>query len=566
MSDQLDLVAEMGRDFAASMDIESTLRLGLERIANTMDAEGGALFLLDDGEKNLVCEASYGPVDITGLTLGAAEGIVGRTVTNDVSEIVRDVSKDPNFDQSVDEGSGFTTRSILCAPLSVKDQHLGAIEMVNKKGGDGLFTDGDLSLLATLATSAGLAILNARMAEELVEKEKMRRELELAGEIQRSLLPPPAEDAAFPVAGINLPARVVSGDFFDFFTLEDGRIAFTLADVSGKGMNASLMMAKTASLFRCLGKERPYPGQLLARINTEINETAARGMFVTMLAGIYDPQTGCVRFANAGHEPPLFFARDGSITDYPADMPPVGILPDLAGDGVPPEMEVALDGGAFYVFTDGVTEGYIAEGVELGSDGFQKMIREGADALPGARIEAIANRVKAVGPTLRDDLTILVIDDGAAAAHRIENPPPATAVVHGDNVASLSVGARAENLKLVRRLVEASATSCGFSKDTAHDVVLAVDEACQNVIRHAYGGRDDGEMIIEVGRDGSEFLVKIRDFAPTIDPATVKPRDLDDVRPGGLGTHFIREVMDDVTFIAPPDKTGNLLVLKKSLT
>ncbi len=97
---------------------------------------------------------------------------------------------------------------------------------------------------------------------------------------------------------MNLPARTVSGDFFDYFDLPDGRICFNLGDVSGKGINASLLMAKTSSLYRCLGKSIPDPGRLLQLINREIFETTTRGMFVTMVAGLYDPARGTVRIVH----------------------------------------------------------------------------------------------------------------------------------------------------------------------------------------------------------------------------------------------------------------------------
>lgn len=573
MTDQLDLLAEMGRDFAASGDIETLLKSGLERIAASLDAEGGALFLLDKEGARLICHASHGPVDIAGLELAAGEGIVGRAVESRRSEMVRDVSQDPSFKQSVDAESGFATRSILCAPLSVKEERIGAIEVVNKCGGDGLFTDADLQLLETLAASAGLAILNARMAEELVEKEKMRRELELAAEIQKSLLPADGPED-HPVAGVNLPARVVSGDFYDFFTLEDGRICFTLADVSGKGMNAALLMAKTASLFRCLGKETPHPGRLLARINAEIHETAARGMFVTMLAGIYNPETGRVRYANAGHEPPLFHSTDGHFEDFEATMPPVGILPDLGLGKAPEEHELQLDGGAFYVFTDGVTEGYV-NGEELGAAGFREKIMEGKASTPLDRVIAVAKCLKDEGPTLRDDVTILVVDDAAAARVRAagdlggEGQPTDDLLAGPRELATLSVAAVAESLKMVRRVVESAAVSCGLGKETTQDIVLAVDEACQNVVRHAYRDANGGEMVIAIVRDQGDFVIKIRDFAPKVDLEKIHPRALDDIRPGGLGTHFIAEVMDSVEYSHPtegPDQEkGNLLVLKKAL-
>lgn len=422
MSEQLDLLAEMARDFAASRDIEGAMARALARIAAMVGAEGGALFLLDGTAENLVCHASFGPVDINGLSVQAGQGIVGRSVADNASAMVRDVAGDPHFQGALDEKSGFTTKSILCAPMAVQGERIGAIELVNKAGGQGLFGDADLTFLEALAASAGLAILNARMAGELAEQEVMQRELALAAEIQRGLLPLPGA-VDFPVCGVNRPARVVSGDFYDYFTLYDGRIAFTLADVSGKGMNAALLMAKAASLFRCLGKEDLRPGRLLQRINAEVCETSLRGMFVTMVAGVYDPTTGRVVLANAGHEPPLLHGCDGTFTALNADAPPVGIPVELTGGGPVPEEVLQLDGGALYIFTDGVTEGYVAPGKELGDAGFKDMIVQslahGADA--ATRIDQVAACLTASGQPLRDDVTIMVIDDAGPARARIAN-------------------------------------------------------------------------------------------------------------------------------------------------
>ena len=180
-----------------------------------------------------------------------------------------DVAKDPHFSQTMDAQSGFVTRSILCAPMRLSDRAIGAIEVINRRGGDGRFAESDAHLLQVLASSAALAIANARMAESLVEHERVRRELELAAEIQRTLLPSPRPDP-FPVCGVNIPARTVSGDFYDIVPLEGSRIAFCLGDVAGKGMNAALLMAKTASLYRCLAKTTESPGALLAALDREI--------------------------------------------------------------------------------------------------------------------------------------------------------------------------------------------------------------------------------------------------------------------------------------------------------
>ncbi len=561
----------MGRDFASTLDIEASLSRAIEHITDYVDAEGGALFMLDDAGETLRCHASVGATEITGMTLNSDQGIVGRCVQSNASKIIRDVTKDPDFHGGVDEKTGYTTRSILCAPMSVKDECLGAIELINKRGGDGLFEDSDLHLLQAMSASAGMAILNARMAEALVEQERLARELELAAEIQRSLLPDQS-DKDFPIVGINHPARTVSGDFYDFFPLDDGRICFNLGDVSGKGMNAALLMAKTASLYRCLGKTIRKPGRLMARVNAEICETATRGMFVTLAGGIYDPATGVVRLSNAGHEPPLFHQPDGQFKAFPAEAPPVGITPILADGDEFPESEIQLDGGTLYIFTDGVTEGYLEDGRELEVEGFKASIRDNASLDTRGRLEVVIDLIKRGDTALRDDLTLLAIDDAAGLAMRQSDRGMAAVSSEADGgdddedlLLTLNVPSRADRLKLIRNAVSETALFCGCQKDMARDIVIAVDEACQNIIRHAYGGSPNGEIELKICRGDGELIILLRDFAETIDISKVKPRDLDDIKPGGLGTHFIREVMDDVEFLTPPLDGGNLLRMMKRL-
>ncbi len=128
-----------------------------------------------------------------------------------------------------------------------------------------------------------------------------------------------------------------------------------------------------------------------------------------------------------------------------------------------------------------------------------------------------------------------------------------------DTLLELRFPARADRLKLVRGGVRAAARMCGFNDATAQSIVLAVDEACQNVIVHGYKERADGEIILGVFRRRDGILVRLRDFAPPVDPTTIKPRALDDIRPGKLGSHFIHEIMDSVEFRPSPDGIGNLL-------
>ncbi len=235
----------------------------------------------------------------------------------------------------------------------------------------------------------------------------LQNELELAREIQASLLPAGKEN--MPVYGVNISAKELSGDFFDYFALEDGRIMFNLGDVSGKGMHAALLMAKTSSLFRCLGKKIHSPAELLKVINNEICETSIRGMFVTMVAGVYNPANGELVIVNAGNPPPVLFnatAKDKKIQLLSADAPPIGIIPSMEYEAV----DINLNKGHLYIYSDGITEGYTEDDKELGINGFVSLIAR-IDKQPAPqRLEYIIEYLSRSKKGQRDDMTLLVIE------------------------------------------------------------------------------------------------------------------------------------------------------------
>lgn len=565
--DHLDLVAELIDAFAGSEDLDATLAAALVRIATALDADAAGLFLLDgeygDADAKLVCRACFGPIDVTGLELTAAIGIPGRALKRNRTELVADAAQDPDVLKPATIGIDYDIRSMICAPLSHRDERYGVVEILNPNPDGRLFTARDAELLGLLATAAAIAIRNARLTEALLAQNRLRQELEMAADVQRNLLPPPqAPDA--PVQGLNRPARGVSGDFYDVLRLPDGRIAFALADVSGKGLNAALIMVKTATLFRSMAKRVHEPGLLLARIERELCETMAFGMFVTMVIGIYDPSSHRVRLANAGHLPPLKRNADGSFEEYPASDPPLGILCRLENDRYR-ETAFSIEGGCLYLYTDGLSEARDDDGAMLGVDGVRALIQRHAGAPPGRRLSAIAD---ALGDGVRDDLTLLVIEDSEAAAERLPARGPLRGVA---DLVAQTIPADAAQLKIVRRLVEAASREAGASVEWAQDLVLAVDEACQNIIRHGYGtaakaGAKLGEKIefsIRRAPDGLE--VELVDYAPKVAPEDCRGRALDDVRPGGLGTHLMHALTDLVQFRAPPKGAGNRLVLTKKL-
>ncbi len=538
----LELLADMTQSFASSLEIDETLRIALRKTMEYLHAEGGSIFLLVDDDQTLECRASMGPVSITGLRLGADQGIVGRAVQSNETLMIRDVSSSHNFNVAVDEDTGFLTRSVLCAPLTVRGQRLGALELINKQGDDGLFNERDRSFLTALASSAALAMLNARMAADLVEQEKVRKELEMARDIQRSLLPPDPEPWA-PIHAINIPARSVSGDLYLFFELADGRSFFALGDVSGKGVHAALFMAQAASLIRALAKMENRPGKLLARLNEDISETASRGMFITLVAGVYDPVTERVCLSNAGHEPPLYRSRDGEYTAYPASAPPLGILPDISLS----EVELQLDGGSIYIFTDGLTEGFTQDGSQFGIDGVKGAIEQYTEALPQQRLESMIAPLIDGDRPLRDDITLLLLEaeSGPLAATIEARPLP-------------------ESLKELREELRSLLQGWGLDRAIIEQMVLAVGEGAMNIVQHGFDGGDAGGRIsLEVEHRGNELRLRLLDSAPPAKHEEIRSRDLKEIRPGGLGIHFIREIMDRVEFLPAPEGWGNLLEMHK---
>lgn len=401
--DDIEFLAAFSQFFAVSRDLKATLETALAGIVQGVQAASGALYLLDQDAAELVCRTAVGPQDIRGTRASPDEGIIGRCLRRNALESV-------DGDAST-HTLGPRVGATLCAPLAADGRPFGVIQVTSDRANRG-FTTRDTNLLQIMANSAALAVANARKAEELVRQEAMEREVHLAAEIQRSLLPQPNQHY-LPIHGYNRPVRLVSGDFFDYFPLSDQRIPFALGDVSGKGINAALLMSKAASLFRCLGKRSDDPALILSILNKEIHETSSRGMFVTMVAGTYDPGTGLLRFANAGHEPPLWRKRDRSYQTFPAEAPPLGIVPDMEFWTT----EIELDGGEFYIFSDGLTEFRYGDEEELGVDGLIQMVESLADLPLAERLKALLGALDHEGWELRDDLTVLAIDDDRGRSH-----------------------------------------------------------------------------------------------------------------------------------------------------
>ena len=405
----LEIITNMNQEFAVSLELTDTLNTALKVIINRINAQAANIFLINDKKKKFECIASINQDYLDEYELDLTDGVMAKAVSQKkcirVGNVRKDVREIAEFYFDLDNKTNFTTYSVLCSPLIAANECIGVIHCLNKKTNDKLFIEEDRTLLETLSAPAALAIRNAKMAKEMVEKNKIQKEVEIVGEIQKSLLSQNKKED-FPIAGINIPAKVVSGDFYNFSELGNGKYGFGVADVSGKGIKSSLLMSKASSLYRCLSKTNFSAADLLIQLNNEICETISRGMFVTMLVGVYDSQKKELLLASAGHEPPIIFSKDGSFTNYNEAGPPLGIMPNTKYT----EHTIPFVDSSMYIFTDGITEIKNPNGEMLGSEGFQNYIKQYQSTVNNERLKVMIQDILNKGHIQKDDLTIVVID------------------------------------------------------------------------------------------------------------------------------------------------------------
>ena len=408
-SKDLAIVTQMNQEFAKSLDLKETLQNSLEVIIKRINAQAANIFLIDDKSQTFQCIASKHQAYLEDFEIPITQGVMGKAAVIKkcirVGDVRKDVREIAEFYFDLDNKTNFTTYSVLCSPLIVSGECIGVIHCLNKKTGNKLFEENDRKLLETLSGPAALAIRNAKMAKDLVEKNRMQKEIEIVGEIQKTLLSQNKKEN-FPIAGINIPAKVVSGDFYNFAEISSGVFGFGVADVSGKGIKSSLLMSKASSLYRCLSKTNFSAAELLNILNSEICETTSRGMFVTMLIGIYDSNKKELTLANAGHEPPLIYSKNGNFSNFEEAGPPLGIAPKFKFK----ETKINFSNSSMYIFTDGITEIKDAEGKMLESQGFQNYIKKYQEVPNNERLNKIIEDIIKSGRIQKDDLTIVVVD------------------------------------------------------------------------------------------------------------------------------------------------------------
>src|SRR6266550_1254699 len=298
-------------------------------------------------------------------------------------------------------------RSAICAPLVVGDAVLGVLYL-DYKSTRGAVTENDVRLVAQIARFAAVTLERTRLREEALGKAKIEEELRTAYAIQKRLLPSslPVIDG-YTFAASNRPAKSVSGDYYDLVVRPDGRIYFVIADVSGKGITAAIVMSSVAMAFNIFTRTDPTPADLLRELNATLAPKTAPTKFVTMVVGVLDPTNGRVEFANAGHVPPLVVSSTGVEPLRSTDLV-VGLFPNAQYRNQTIELK---PGDSLVLFTDGVTEAENAAEEQLGMEPVAETLKslhcENAARMLAA-IEEHVNRHIGDAPA-GDDVTMLAL-------------------------------------------------------------------------------------------------------------------------------------------------------------
>ena len=244
--------------------------------------------------------------------------------------------------------------------------------------------------------------------DNLQKEAKLLKERELAAGVQKSLFPDISKFENF-IFARNVPARDVSGDYFDVVRSTPEEYFFTLADVSGKGVKAGMYMAKASSIFRTLTNLKFPLEKIVFGVNNELVEAKFKGMFVTAVFGKINIKTGDLVFINAGHESILTFDQNKKYKYIKSEMPPIGIVKYFT-ESMVKSNTMNLKDKTFVVYTDGVTEGYLKNGEEMGAEGVQKIIDNMSDVTPKNIVESIEKELNWGAEKLRDDITCMAIN------------------------------------------------------------------------------------------------------------------------------------------------------------
>lgn len=424
-----------------------------------------------------------------------------------------------------------------------------------------------LLALGILLPALGFAMLAREQRAEALERARLEQELSLARMIQQTLLPRQMPSLpGWHIYSHYQPAQAVGGDFYDVFTLDDGRLGLVVGDVSGKGMPAALVMATTRGLVRSVAQRLRSPGLVLHQVNDLLGHDIPPKMFVTCLFAVLDPVTGQFRMANAGHNLPYRSrAGDGPATELRATGMPLGLMPGMAYE----EIETVIAPGDCVLFhSDGLVEAHNARRQMFGTPRLQAAVGNCADNCPGVIAHVLTELHDFAGRNWQqeDDVTLVMLQRtnsdpaaprGAPLAERLPLPVEAGAGAgngHWQLVSHFSLPSEPGAEREVSDRVARAASSFGLAPARLERLKTAVSEAAMNAIEHGNKYRSDLPVEVSLLSAADAIAVRITDHGgaePIVEPplpdleAKLEGRQ----SPRGWGLYLMRHMVDDVRVV-----------------
>ncbi|MBC8003638.1 MAG: SpoIIE family protein phosphatase [Opitutaceae bacterium] len=404
------------------------------------------------------------------------------------------------------------------------------------------------------------ALLKAKLYSDSV-KEQLAADLRVAREIQMGMIPQEfsALEKTFAVelSAVLEPAREVGGDLYSAFAGVAGRLVLFIGDVSGKGIPASLFMVRASSLARLLGRDIAEPERILARLNDELSSDNPSGMFVTMLCAVYDPNTGRIAMANAGHNRPVLL-RPGASPRWAVER--LGTALGFDAGLTFERTDLTLQpGDSLVLYTDGVNEAFNPQAECYGNERLLHDLglfaQQPTPALPPGLLQNV--RAHANGAPQSDDIAILVLRQAGIAVDTKSGP----------RTLKLELNATPEEVMRGVERLQAFGRQHHVDEKSIFGLALALEECGANIVHHACRDQAQEQFCVEFEHSAETLAIELRDHGPAFDPTTAVARALDatddDRSPGGWGIHLIRHYMDEIRYQRDGDE--NVLRLVKRL-
>jgi sigma-B regulation protein RsbU (phosphoserine phosphatase) len=415
--DKLRMLLDITKKISRSLDVDEVLELVMDTLGSLLPYDAAGIYMIERGPRgskpdegdlgalkgfSTTSVRGYDINELTDLHLKVGEGLLGYAAQTGEPLIVPDVSLDPRY-----VNARRSTCSEMVAPIISNDEVIGAFDLESDR--KNAYTEDDLEILLLLASQVAIIIEKAMLYEQAVEKKRLQAQLEVARQVQLELLPsrdPKLE--GFDISAYNFSTEEVSGDYYDFVSLYEDHLGIVIADVSGKGMPAALLMAFLRASLRAAIHIGYAPNISMSKVNYLLWESIENNQYVTAFYGALDATNRTLAYANAGHNPPLLMDAEGNARFIERGGIPLGMFRDTRYY----EYYLPILAGQIIVlYTDGITEATNKAGTEYGRERLERKVREGRELSARELINFLHADVLewTEGHGASDDVTFVVI-------------------------------------------------------------------------------------------------------------------------------------------------------------